>query len=270
MLNLFFCSGKANNLIVKSRKGKDHTEVACRQESVQARNPPWLWNPGQTSPEVQNRGASGPTKRTYVLQKFKKEKKKITLKPVFLYLCPPYMSWFYWNFLLNPIVCSSSRGKQFSNAAPVDILLYSNYSYFVMTSLMMSQAPMTCFSNGTNVTGDFAAPMKNTVTSLSGCVLFSHVTTSAAHQVTSVYADRGRVTLAPSGAVTEVGWVLVVNEVVDVGRFVIRIDREEIELCGSFTCFLTSFSHPITSFVTWKERSESEQLKDKVVYVSNF
>ena len=33
-------------------------------------NPPWLWNPGQTSPEVQNRGISGPTKRTCVLQKF--------------------------------------------------------------------------------------------------------------------------------------------------------------------------------------------------------
>ena len=39
-------------------------------------NPPWLWNPGQTSPEVQNRGISGPTKRTYVLQKFKKKKKE--------------------------------------------------------------------------------------------------------------------------------------------------------------------------------------------------
>ena len=63
--------------------------AAHQQESVQARNPPWLWNPWQTSPEVQNRGISGPTKRTCVLQKFylkfyfkknlfkkKKEKKK--------------------------------------------------------------------------------------------------------------------------------------------------------------------------------------------------
>ena len=33
-----------------------------------ARDPPWLWNPGQTSPEVQNRGISGPMKRTYVLK----------------------------------------------------------------------------------------------------------------------------------------------------------------------------------------------------------
>ena len=38
-------------------------------------NPPWLWNPGQTSPEVQNRGISSPTKRTCVLQKFFKKKK---------------------------------------------------------------------------------------------------------------------------------------------------------------------------------------------------
>ena len=33
------------------------------------RDPPWLWNPGQMSPEIQNRGISGPTKRTYVLKK---------------------------------------------------------------------------------------------------------------------------------------------------------------------------------------------------------
>ena len=31
--------------------------------------PLWLWNPGQTSPKVHNRGISGPTKRTDVLQK---------------------------------------------------------------------------------------------------------------------------------------------------------------------------------------------------------
>ena len=44
-----------------------------RQESTQTRDPPGLWNPGQTSPEVQNRGISDPTKKTYVLQNlFKK------------------------------------------------------------------------------------------------------------------------------------------------------------------------------------------------------
>ena len=42
--------------------------IVHRQESMQARYPPWFWNPRQTSPEVQNRGISGPTKRPYVLQ----------------------------------------------------------------------------------------------------------------------------------------------------------------------------------------------------------
>ena len=50
--------------------------IVGRQESVQARNPPWLWNPGQTSPEVQNRSISGPTKRTHVLQKFIKKRER--------------------------------------------------------------------------------------------------------------------------------------------------------------------------------------------------
>ena len=53
--------------------------LAHKQESMQARNPPWLWNPGQTSPEVRNRGISGPTKRTRVLQKFKKKEKKFNI-----------------------------------------------------------------------------------------------------------------------------------------------------------------------------------------------
>ena len=34
--------------------------VARRWRSIQARGPPWLWNTGQASPEVQNRGISGP------------------------------------------------------------------------------------------------------------------------------------------------------------------------------------------------------------------
>ena len=46
---------------------QDHTsEIACKGS-------PWFWNPGQTSPEVQNRGISGPTKRTYVLKIFLKK-----------------------------------------------------------------------------------------------------------------------------------------------------------------------------------------------------
>ena len=51
-------------------------EVNLRITQVRkhTKDPPWFWNPGQTSPEVQNRGISGPTKRTYVLQKLKKKK----------------------------------------------------------------------------------------------------------------------------------------------------------------------------------------------------
>ena len=43
-----------------------------RRGRTQARDPPWLWNPGETSSEVQNRGisASDPTKRTHVLEFF--------------------------------------------------------------------------------------------------------------------------------------------------------------------------------------------------------
>ena len=36
----------------------------------------WISNPGQTSPEVQNRGISSPTKRTCLPQKFIKNKKR--------------------------------------------------------------------------------------------------------------------------------------------------------------------------------------------------
>ena len=46
-----------------------HTGVEARKLG----NPLWLWIPGQTSPEVLNRGISGPTKRTSVLQKFIKK-----------------------------------------------------------------------------------------------------------------------------------------------------------------------------------------------------
>ena len=40
-------------------------DEGCKQE-----DPPWLENPGYTSPEVQNRGIRGLTKRTDVLQKY--------------------------------------------------------------------------------------------------------------------------------------------------------------------------------------------------------
>ena len=43
--------------------------LLCASEEARKRGNP----PGQTSPEVQNRGISGPTKRTCVLQKFLKK-----------------------------------------------------------------------------------------------------------------------------------------------------------------------------------------------------
>ena len=54
--------------LVANDIGRPWRKKACN------RYPSWLWNPGQTSPEVQNRGISGPTKRTRVLQKFNKKK----------------------------------------------------------------------------------------------------------------------------------------------------------------------------------------------------
>ena len=54
-------------------RGESQEFIAHGWQSTQVRDPPWLWNPGETSPEVKNRGISGPTKRTYVLQKFLKK-----------------------------------------------------------------------------------------------------------------------------------------------------------------------------------------------------
>ena len=51
-------------------RGEFEESIGRRRESTQVRDPPWFWNPGQTSPEVQNRGIIGLTKRTYVLQKY--------------------------------------------------------------------------------------------------------------------------------------------------------------------------------------------------------
>ena len=46
-------------------RGESKESISCRQWSMQGRDSPWLRNPGQISLEVQNRGISGPTKRTY-------------------------------------------------------------------------------------------------------------------------------------------------------------------------------------------------------------
>ena len=51
-------------------RGESEEYVTHRRENMQTRDLSWLWNPGQMSPEVQNRGISGSTKRTCVLQFF--------------------------------------------------------------------------------------------------------------------------------------------------------------------------------------------------------
>ena len=54
---------------------REHVTLFVCLRQVQIRqNPLRLWNPEEMSPEVQNRGISGPTKRTHVLQKLKKKK----------------------------------------------------------------------------------------------------------------------------------------------------------------------------------------------------
>ena len=47
-------------------RGESEESVVCRRGSTQGRDSPWLWNPEQMSPEVQNRGMSGPKQGTYV------------------------------------------------------------------------------------------------------------------------------------------------------------------------------------------------------------
>ena len=50
-------------------KGESEESIAYWRGSIHARDLPWLRNPGQMLPEVQNRGISDPTKKTDVLPK---------------------------------------------------------------------------------------------------------------------------------------------------------------------------------------------------------
>ena len=47
-------------------RGEFEESIACSWHRMQVRDPPWLWNPGQMSLEIQNSGMSRPTKRTNV------------------------------------------------------------------------------------------------------------------------------------------------------------------------------------------------------------
>ena len=70
---LHLCSCKKNLPSSAGTRSKSGESIAYRRQCMQVRDPSWLCNPEQTSPEVQNRSISGSTKRTDVLQKFFKK-----------------------------------------------------------------------------------------------------------------------------------------------------------------------------------------------------
>ena len=85
---------------VQSTGVAPEVNVRITQVRKHARDPHWLWNPGQTSPEVQNRGISGPTKRAYGLQKFFEKKKRKIIQYEALFLCEKvFQSHAKWNSL---------------------------------------------------------------------------------------------------------------------------------------------------------------------------
>ena len=55
-------------------RGESEESIVHRWGSMQARDPPWLWNPEQTSPEVQNRVSLAPRKGLMSLKNFIKKK----------------------------------------------------------------------------------------------------------------------------------------------------------------------------------------------------
>ena len=80
-------------------RGESREFIARKRQSTQARDPLWLWNPRETSPEVQNRGISGPSKRTHVLQKM--YKKTVLIRP-----SSDSIQWLYSIYLITiPKVC---------------------------------------------------------------------------------------------------------------------------------------------------------------------
>ena len=74
-----------NSFIPSVNRLESQEFMACRWQSMQARDPPWLWNTGEMLPEVQNRGTSGPTKRTHVLQKVLKKSVNRLLHGIFMW-----------------------------------------------------------------------------------------------------------------------------------------------------------------------------------------
>ncbi len=122
---------------------------------------------------------------------------------------------------------------------------------------MTSQASVTSAHDRADITRDLAAPMKDAVAPLARDVLFTHVTPTTAHEVAAVDADRCRVALPPLGVAAEVGRVLVVHEIVDAGRFVVRIHRKQVELGGSLPRLATPHPNSVASFVACNHTNRS-------------
>ena len=106
--------------------------MACRQENMQVRDPLWLWNSGQMSPEVQNRGITGLTKRTDVLQKLFWKRKEI--------MCVPGLQ--CWAMLLqrsfHPLYCWSECISSCLPNNPEIFLkgIRSNLNYYIGLTTM--------------------------------------------------------------------------------------------------------------------------------------
>ena len=70
-MSVVFPPGNFGGGGIDSNSQNEKIKESIARGRMQARDPPWLWNPEQTSPELQNRSISDPTKRTDVFQKIK-------------------------------------------------------------------------------------------------------------------------------------------------------------------------------------------------------
>ena len=67
--------GSAAMLVIRRSEGVApeaglSNPLCASDEAYKPTDPPWLWSQGQTSPEVQHKDISGPTKRVDVLQSY--------------------------------------------------------------------------------------------------------------------------------------------------------------------------------------------------------
>ena len=73
-MSVVFPSGNFGGGGIDSNSQNEKIKESIARGRMQVKNPPWLWNPVQTSPEFQNKSISGPTIRTDIPQFFLKKK----------------------------------------------------------------------------------------------------------------------------------------------------------------------------------------------------